>query len=297
MAGAARGACCICGKDTTEYQESPSLSAALAGGWQRRRNIAVCAVFNSVVSLRTSTLPSSVTQLCVDSPVGETLRGVELPQASRLRDYAVWMFLIGLAVGLAAVVLIALLIGRRPTASLSTPSEYEQFMPPWRDYVRDAERRTAEIDRLKVGEATPIRDEIDRVERAVITGSSAIVELAVTGQKLQRVLMQLDPPAVRRELANATKETALPPDATSGRITALKSKLEQVETIESAIEETRGQIGLLDAQLEEATVSTVALVHTGQLHLQTPQIEEQLSSAVLDVQSLQAALREVSDNY
>ncbi|MBP8179540.1 MAG: hypothetical protein KAZ88_00935 [Acidimicrobiia bacterium] len=207
------------------------------------------------------------------------------------------MFYVGLAAGVALVCVAVIVLKSRASRSVLAAATFEQFVPPWRDYVRDAQRRPAELDALKAGESTSIRQEIERVERAVLSGTEAVTELATIGQKLQRVLVELDPPLVERELSRAMQETATPSDQTSGRIAALQRKQAQVASIGQAIEKTRGQIALLDAQLEEATVSTVALVHTGQLHLETPQIEEQLTSAVVDVQSMQAALKEASETY
>jgi chromosome segregation ATPase len=198
------------------------------------------------------------------------------------------------AVGAAAwAARVAFAIPRNPSQEHIDPFTLQD---PWRRFVSDALDARRQFDeavrRAKTG---PLRDRLSEIADRVATGVGESWRIACAGQALTDARGHIDAGDITRQLT----ELGLPPGAEpaegsplAGTVQALEAQRDTARRMDGVITETRDQLRLLDARLDEAVTRAIELSVRAQGTEDLGSLSQDVDTLVGEMESLRQALDE-----
>lgn len=127
---------------------------------------------------------------------------------------------------------------------------------PWRQFVAEALDARHRYDRaVATARPGPLRERLGEIGQRISTGVDECWRIARRGQELEEALRQLeDPRHVQQRLEDARRRRA-----DQRLLQALQSQIDSTQRILRVAGDTRDQLRLLDARLDEAVARAVEL--------------------------------------
>jgi len=167
----------------------------------------------------------------------------------------------------------------------------------WRAYVASAQtsqrRYREQCERSREGE---VKGRLQEIGVSVDSGVRECWSTAKRGDALERALHDLDLDRARQRLAAAEADHQSSPTPTRERtVASLRARVQSGERMQALLDDTRQQLDMLDARLEEAVMMAIELSHrTGSLGAANA-VGSAVDEAVQDLQTLGTALDEAAD--
>ncbi len=166
---------------------------------------------------------------------------------------------------------------------------------PWQQFVdeaQDAKRRfETATDRTSDG---PVKDRLVSVGAQIDRFVDRSYRVAQSGQQLTEARSFIDVQGIVRELAEVQKAGHPAPGSTQEKAAmSLKAQLESAERMDATIAETRAQLMLLDARLDELVTRTIELSVTGGDVQSIGSVDRELQGVVDELEAVRLAVGEV----
>ena len=164
---------------------------------------------------------------------------------------------------------------------------------PWRQFVVEALDARRRYDRaVSTARAGPLRERLAEIGERISTGVDECWRIARRGQELEQALGQLeDPRRVHQRLEEARRRGA------DQRLTAaLQAQIDSTQRIVRVAADTRDQLRLLDARLDEAVARAVELSLNADDAAALGGLGSDVDAVVGDMEALRQALEETSQS-
>lgn len=166
---------------------------------------------------------------------------------------------------------------------------------PWQQFVdeaQDAKRRfETATDRTSDG---PVKDRLVSVGAQIDRFVDRSYRVAQSGQQLTEARSFIDVQGIVRELADVQRNGQPAPGSTQEKAAmSLKAQLESAERMDATIAETRAQLMLLDARLDELVTRTIELSVTGGDVQSIGSVDRELQGVVDELEAVRLAVGEV----
>jgi len=192
---------------------------------------------------------------------------------------------------------VAFAIPRAPADSRIDPFTLSE---PWRHFVSDAlQAKTRFQQAVRGAQSGPLQDRLREIEARVDTGVEEVWRIARRGDQLVAGRRQMDPDAIRHDIA-ATQASAAAPGATdetvASTLESLQAQLATVERVERVIGQATSQLRLLNARLDEAAARTIELSVQAQEVADLGGLGADVDQMVHEMEALRQAIEETSGN-
>jgi hypothetical protein len=186
---------------------------------------------------------------------------------------------------------------------------------PWRRFVQGALQARARVSEgARRPPPGPLRDRLGEIGERVEVAVHEVWRIAQRGHALSQARRNLDPDAIRRQLAQLeaagpTVDEVGPPDALASyepgtiepvasphdaTLRALRAQLETVERMDRVIDDSHARLRLLGARLDEAVARMLELsVHHAGDPASLGGLGADVEGVVADMEALRQALDEV----
>jgi hypothetical protein len=169
---------------------------------------------------------------------------------------------------------------------------------PWRQFVRealDARRRfDGAVHDAPVG---PLRDRLAEIAARIDDGIDECWRVARQGNALAKARKRLDVKEAQQELAQISASSTEPPaegTAVHRTVEALQAQLASAERMDKTIGETRDQLRLIDARLDEAAARAIELsVNAGDV-AELSTLSDDVDGLVGDLEALRQGMEETA---
>jgi hypothetical protein len=197
--------------------------------------------------------------------------------------------------GLAWAGRVAFAIPRQPADSRIDPFTLSE---PWRHFVSDAlQARTRFEQAVRGARSGPLQDRLRDIESRVDTGVQEVWRIARRGDQLVAGRRQMDPDAIRQDIA-ATHALAEAPGASdetvASTLESLEAQLATVERVERVIGQANSKLRLLNARLDEAAARTIELSVQAQEVADLGGLGADVDQMVHEMEALRQAIEETS---
>lgn len=165
---------------------------------------------------------------------------------------------------------------------------WQQFV----DEAQDAKRRfETATDRTSEG---PVKDRLVGVGAQIDRFVDRSYRVAQSGQQLTEARSYIDVRGIVSELAEVQKGGQPAPGSTQEQaVASLKAQLQSAERMDATIAETRAQLMLLDARLDELVTRTIELSVTGGDAHSLGSVDRELQGVVDELEAVRLAVGEV----
>ena len=166
---------------------------------------------------------------------------------------------------------------------------------PWAGFVRSAEQARERFRRSAEGvRPGPLHDTLGELGARIDTSVGECRRIAAGGQVLADARAGIDTAAIARALAEAEARQAADPDdpRDSGTVVALRNQQATAERMDRVIDDTVGQLRLLDARLGEAVARMFELSAQAALAASVPELSGDVDTLVTDLEALRLAVEE-----
>lgn len=152
---------------------------------------------------------------------------------------------------------VAASIPRAPRADRIDPFTLSE---PWNRLVQDAQSAQREFgDAVRRAKTGPLRDRLAEIGARIDDGVNDCWRIAQAGHALADARGRMDTTGTTRELAEV-QSTATPDNPTVQQtVSALQAQLATAERLDRTIVDTRDQLRLLNARLDEAVTRSIEL--------------------------------------
>lgn len=171
---------------------------------------------------------------------------------------------------------------------------------PWRRFVQDALQAQESFQRaVRAARPGPLRERLVEVGDRIGDGVQECWRVAQRGQAMGDARKQMDTAGAERDLAEMVQQAPGPwgaDSATQRTIDALNAQLASAKRMESQIVDTRDQLRLLNARLDEAVARAIELSATrpGEVADLT-RLGNDVDTVVADMEALRQGLEEVGE--
>jgi len=221
----------------------------------------------------------------VTSPLGIVLAVVVAVVAVVLSVPLPVALLLGLAVWLANVWRLVPRPAQQPRIDPFTLHD------PWRRYVQNAlQARTRFSEAVERAPAGPLRDRLREIAARVDTGVEESWQVAQQGEALVQARRGIDLAAIDRQLQARTGEAA--PEGDDRVLQSLQGQRATATRLDGVIADTRDQLRVLDAGLDEAVARTLELSAHARAGGDVEGLGRDVDDLVTEVEALRQALEE-----
>ncbi len=221
----------------------------------------------------------------VTSPLGIVLAVVVAVVAVVLSVPLPVALLLGLAVWLANIWRLVPRPARQPRIDPFTLHD------PWRRYVQNAlQARTRFSEAVERAPAGPLRDRLREIAARVDTGVEESWQVAQQGEALVQARRGIDLAAIDRQLQARTGEAV--PEADDRVLQSLQGQRATATRLDGVIADTRDQLRVLDAGLDEAVARTLELSAHARAGGDVEGLGRDVDDLVSEVEALRQALEE-----
>lgn len=180
----------------------------------------------------------------------------------------------------------------------SRPARIDPFTlaDPWRGFVREAQRSTAQFeDAVRRAESGPLHDRLALIASRIGTGVDECWRIARAGQALTDARGRIDVTEITRELGEVggPPGTLIDPQGSQAQtLAALNAQLATAKRIDEIIVDTRDRLRLLDARLDEAVTRVIELSVRAQGADELGGLDEDVEALVGEMEALRQGLDE-----
>lgn len=209
----------------------------------------------------------------------------------------------GLPVVVAAVAGAGLWVARVGVAMANAPSSGPSrarvrrvtLASPWQSYVDESlqarGRFEQAVERTRPG---PVRERLARLSDRIDRFVDHSYTVAESGQQLSQARALIDADAITRDLARIELGPTPPqPGSASARAAdALKAQLASVQRMDATIADTRAQLTLIDARLDELVTRAIELSVRGSDPSVLGSVEDELGGLLDELEAVRQAVAE-----
>ena len=164
---------------------------------------------------------------------------------------------------------------------------------PWRHFVQGALQAQARYDRAVGGlPSGPLRERLREIGRRIEEACQECWRIAQRGEVLDDAVSTLDVAAVRQRLAARTGDTVVGTPVDDPVVASLLAQLAAAERLTAVVSEARERLGLLEAHLDEAVATAVALSTLAGDPPDPDRVRRDVDLVVEDLAALSVALDE-----
>jgi hypothetical protein len=169
---------------------------------------------------------------------------------------------------------------------------------PWRRFVKEALDARRRFDgAVRDARSGPMRDRLSEIASRIDDGIDDCWRIARQGQALTEARKRLDADDAARELAQITGTASDPPEEGSAlrkTVESLQAQLESAQRMDKTISETKDQLRLLDARLDEAAARAIELsVHAAD-EAELSVLSDDVDGLVGDLEALREGMDETA---
>ena len=195
--------------------------------------------------------------------------------------------------GLAAwAIRVAAAVGRGPK-----PDRIDAFAlsEPWRSLVQDAvQAQRSYADALRRARPGPLLDRLHETEARLDESVEECWKVAQSGHALSQAYGTIDTAAIERSLATIGSDGRPDDDTKTATVQALEAQLDAAKRMRSTLDNTRSQLELLNARLDEAVTRTIELTTTGSDTVNASTIDSAVAGVTTEMEALRQALETTS---
>jgi hypothetical protein len=169
---------------------------------------------------------------------------------------------------------------------------------PWRRYVTqalDARRRFEGA--VRDARSGPLRDRLAEIASRIDDGLDDCWRVACQGEALTDARKRLDADEAARELAQITGGSSTPPDEGSAlhrTVEALQAQLSSAQRMDKTIADTKDQLRLIDARLDEAAARAIELSVSAGDAAELSTLSDDVEGLVGDLEALRQGMEETA---